>query len=351
MVFIDEFQDLSPLQTELYETWRDSGDVDQLYIAGDPHQAIYGFRGAEPTYFNETVVDEVIHDETSKRCPQAVIDDAIPIAAPVREHDVSRVDALTDGGTVEHVTAPSADALASTVRQCVDDYGEVFLFARTNRQARKIAYGLRSDGLPYLDVSPTGSLRRWEYPTDAFLAAARGFDDGDPLPIPTLALLLDRSTSADARADVQDALDAAGESDAQRATAVADAADVRPGSLVPPETYRAWYPKADSGRQLVDQLTIKDWMHELLIDALDSRATHKPADVRVGTIHAAKGLGAPCVLVFPAYSSKQLDRYHEDRATEAEERRLFYVAMTRTSEAALVVHEYFNGEEFPPLSR
>lgn len=67
----------------------------------------------------------------------------------------------------------------------------------------------------------------------------------------------------------------------------------------------------------------------------------------MGTIHAAKGLGAPCVLVFPGYSHKQLERYQEDRSVEAEERRLFYVAMTRAQQTALVVHDYFDGEEFP----
>lgn len=280
-----------------------------------------------------------------------MIDAARPIAAPVREHDVSRVDSFTDGGTVEHVSAPSTDALSATVRECVDEHGEVFLLARTNRQAGKIAWALREDGLPYLDVSPSGSLRRWDYPTDMLLAGARGFNAGNLLPIPTLALLLDSSVRAGVRADVQEAIAAAGENDVKRATAVADAAGIRPGSLIRAETYWQWYPKADDGRQLVGQLAIEDWRHELLVDAIESRAIHAPADVRVGTIHTAKGLGAPCVLVFPGYSSNQLDRYHEERAVEAEERRLFYVAMTRASDTALVVHDYLGGEEFPPLAR
>lgn len=258
VLFIDEYQDLSPIQTDLYDVWRDCPRVERVYIAGDPHQAIYGFRGADPTHFNETEVDRTIHDETSKRCPKAIIDAAVPIADPIPEHDVSRVDAQTDGGHVEHVTAGSADALGSLVRQCVDDYGEVYLLSRTNRQAAKLAYGLRRGGLPYIDVSPSGPLQRWRYPAPAFLAAARGFDSDDPLPIPTLALLLKHSTSDSAREDVQGALDAAGEDDGKRANAVADAAGVRPGSLVSARTYREWYPEVESGRDLIGQLAIKD---------------------------------------------------------------------------------------------
>lgn len=44
VLLIDEFQDLSPLQYALYKTWRDSGQIDRIYIAGDPDQSIYGFR-------------------------------------------------------------------------------------------------------------------------------------------------------------------------------------------------------------------------------------------------------------------------------------------------------------------
>lgn len=43
-------------------------------------------------------------------------------------------------------------------------------------------------------------------------------------------------------------------------------------------------------------------------------------------IHASKGLEADCVLVFPAYSHAQLDRYTANAATAAEERRAFYVS-------------------------
>lgn len=351
VLFTDEFQDLSPIQSAVYEMWRDSGAVDRMYIAGDPHQAIYGFRGATPEYFNETRTDSIIHDETSKRCPREVVEAAVPVAAPIPEHDVSRVDALASGGEVEHVNVPSPDSLATLVRRYIDEHGEMFILSRTNRQASKVAYGLRKHGLPYLDVSPSGSLHRWQYPANALLSACRGFDAGDPLPISTLALVLEHSTGGDARRDVQAALDAAGDDDDKRADAVETAADVRPGSLVPARTYREWYPEAENGRQLATRLEVKDWLLELLVDALDSRSTHNPEDVRVGTIHAAKGLGSQCVLVSPTYSHNQLERFHEDQAVEAEERRLFYVAMTRSKHTALIVHGYHGGEEFPPLSR
>ena len=338
VLIIDEFQDLSPLQYKLYEQWRDHPSVDRVYIAGDPHQAIYGFRGADPVYFRETPADEIVRREESKRCPEAVIEAAKPIAAPVDEHDVSGVDAERADGYVDHLELPDAETLAQYVRIAVDTHDEVFLLARTNRQAAKIAYGLRQAGCPYLDLKPDGPLDRWDHPAPALLAALRAFDEGEALPIGVLEIFLQHVTDAPAR---HEATTRADEGVTLRAI---DGVERDP---VPFDVYRQWFPNIDSARALTTELTVEDWRRELLAGALTSDASHDPADVRVGTIHAAKGLEAPCVFVFPAYTRSQLERYQN--GAEAEERRLYYVAMTRASETVYVAHDYHNGTEFPPL--
>lgn len=48
VAFVDEVQDLSPLQIAVIEHWY--GNVQRLYLAGDDDQAIYGFQGAEPAW-------------------------------------------------------------------------------------------------------------------------------------------------------------------------------------------------------------------------------------------------------------------------------------------------------------
>jgi len=49
----DEFQDKSPLELKLFGIW--SRNIDEVYIAGDPFQAIYGFKGTETDYMFEAM--------------------------------------------------------------------------------------------------------------------------------------------------------------------------------------------------------------------------------------------------------------------------------------------------------
>lgn len=337
VLIIDEFQDLSPLQCKLYEQWRDGGGLDRIYIAGDAHQAIYGFRGANPSYFRETPADEVVHHEESKRCPARVVDAALPVVSPPEEHDVSRVTAWRPGGSVAHVDAPNADALGALVVDALEDHEQVYLLARTNRQAGKLAFGLRESGIPYLDLKPDGHLRRWEHPMPMLLAGLRALDRGANLPIPVATGLLKHASSAPARAEAKQA------AEDNRLTP-----DSTLDRAFTTEEAQVWFPSADRALDIIPQLDLREWRRELLAGAVRSGATNDPGDVRIGTIHAAKGLEASCVFVFPAYSQAQLERFQN--GAEAEERRLYYVAMTRSSDTLNIVHDYFGGQEFPPLS-
>jgi len=169
------------------------------------------------------------------------------------------------------------------------------------------------------------------------LAALRAYDNGKNLPIPVARALLQNASSAPAREDAKE--------EAENDSLTPDSTLRR---AFAPEEYRAWFPGAGRATDVIPQLALADWRRELLAGALRSGAENAPEDVRIGTIHAAKGLEAPCVLLFPAFSHNQLQRFQN--GAEAEERRLYYVGMTRTSKTLHIVHEYFDGEhEFPPL--
>src|SRR5215211_2624993 len=74
-LFVDEFQDVNPLQFRLLEAWRDRRD--DLCVVGDPRQAIYSWNGADPRYltgFAERFEGAtVVHlDENHRSTPQVV---------------------------------------------------------------------------------------------------------------------------------------------------------------------------------------------------------------------------------------------------------------------------------------
>jgi DNA helicase-2/ATP-dependent DNA helicase PcrA len=50
-LFVDEFQDASPLSVRLVAAWL--GDRRDLCVVGDPAQAIYGFAGADPSFLDD----------------------------------------------------------------------------------------------------------------------------------------------------------------------------------------------------------------------------------------------------------------------------------------------------------
>lgn len=69
--FVDEAQDLSPLQWKAVYTM--FSDAEVLYVAGDPNQALYRFAGAVPYYMLEMRSDEMVFLDRSHRCSPNVM--------------------------------------------------------------------------------------------------------------------------------------------------------------------------------------------------------------------------------------------------------------------------------------
>ena len=69
VVFIDEAQDLSPIQWKMFDILKDKSK--DIFIAGDDDQAIFAWAGADVNRFiNQPAIEEVL--QQSERIPQAV---------------------------------------------------------------------------------------------------------------------------------------------------------------------------------------------------------------------------------------------------------------------------------------
>lgn len=129
-VFVDESQDLNPIQNEMVKrTIRNAG---RAVFVGDRHQAIYGFRGADPEAM-DTVSREFNATElplsTCWRCPVSVIREAqkivphieaAPNAAKGRVYKINEekmMDTITDGDyVVGRTCAPLVELCMDMIR-------------------------------------------------------------------------------------------------------------------------------------------------------------------------------------------------------------------------------------------
>jgi superfamily I DNA/RNA helicase len=105
-IFVDEYQDVDPAQAALIGML--SGAADELVVLGDPDQAIYAFRGAEPTALRDIEVDDTVTLTVSRRLSPAVLLATRAIAAvlpgPVEHRDLS----LPAGPTAPGGAVPGA---------------------------------------------------------------------------------------------------------------------------------------------------------------------------------------------------------------------------------------------------
>ncbi|MBI5089500.1 MAG: UvrD-helicase domain-containing protein, partial [Actinobacteria bacterium] len=154
-LFVDEAQDLNPLQFAVLESIRD-GRPD-ICLVGDHRQAIYGWNGSDPTALLE--VEQrfrgvtVISLTGNYRCsPQIVSTGAAALAAAgIEDTTESR---RTDGR--RPVFAPADDdiaeaaSVAARVRDLVQRHGprEVAVLARTNEQLQVLHRSLDEVGVP-----------------------------------------------------------------------------------------------------------------------------------------------------------------------------------------------------------
>ncbi|NIA08248.1 MAG: UvrD-helicase domain-containing protein [Nitrospiraceae bacterium] len=169
-VLIDEFQDVSPAQYALVRAMvKKDGDIT---IIGDPNQSIYGFRGADPRFMHQFSIDfdgvKAVTLDTAYRCPQAFLDAAQGVA---RIRDISLKSAKKETPKIEirSFKDPIAEAkwVARTIEQRVGglsfdslndgtargidlkSLSDVAVLFRARALGTQIAKALSSQGIPF----------------------------------------------------------------------------------------------------------------------------------------------------------------------------------------------------------
>ncbi|MDE3000134.1 MAG: UvrD-helicase domain-containing protein [Gemmatimonadota bacterium] len=378
-VLVDEFQDVNAVQYQLVTAL--SGGGDGLFVIGDPDQAIYGFRGASPAYFEKLREDlpsarTIVLDRTYRSTPQ-ITGAAVSVIGDGRELNAVRGEGVTarllstSGETAEGIAVVreisrmmgGADMLqAGEIAGRQSNRGEgdrslsdfAVLF-RTGRQAEAIERCFIEEGLPYRVVGQKGFLSagnvrhaisffNYAFRPPGFLHLLRAlavpnFHPGNA----TLSLL--RRAGGDpsgcnlpppAREKVSALEDAA---ETFREMAVTESVE----SLV-----RTWQEVAGAeededlarlARMAVNFDTVRRFLDTLVLGAdadyvrVGGVARPRAEAVTLSTLHASKGLEFPVVFI----CGVEEGLIPHENGDEQEERRLLFVGLTRAMDEAVML--------------
>ncbi len=303
-LYVDEFQDVNPLQADLLGLWR--GGSDDLFIVGDPNQAIYGWNGADPDLLDQVARHEpaatVIELRQNYRSSPQILALAATLSRgrPLEAH-------LGDGPNPSISAHPDdraeAVGVAGAIRQAhsvAGAWSDQAVLVRTNAQLLLVAEALREAGVPHRLRGSDGPLATAE------VRSARQRLEGSGRRL------------ADAVSELEQRLD-----DGPEEPSVADierranvAAFVR---LV--HDYLALDPQPTGPG-------LREWLTTLEPGALDDGDDA----VELMTFHGAKGLEWPVVHVAGLEEGFVPIAYASTGAQLAEEQRLLYVAVTRARE-------------------
>ena len=302
-LFVDEFQDVNPLQLGLLDAWR--GDRWDLCVVGDPHQAIYGWNGADAGFlqgFRRLYPPaEVISLTGNYRSTPQVLAAATDVLERAGAGE-ARVTATRVGGpAVQLARHPDESAEAQAIARAVRDrrgpraaWSSQAVLVRTHAQVPVIAEALRRAGVPHHVRGAHGVVERREV-RDALDLLRRS---GGPLvaTLPDLAALA-AETEGDAGADLDLVVQLA-------------------------HDHLRLDPRAGAGGFV-------SW----LVATLQAENGEARRDaVTVATFHAAKGLEWPVVHLAGLEDGLIPIAHARTHAQRAEEARLLYVAMTRAED-------------------
>ncbi|MGN9812367.1 UvrD-helicase domain-containing protein [Micromonospora sp. BQ11] len=341
-IFVDEYQDVDAVQYELLRLLSPADG--NLCAIGDPDQAIYSFRGADVGYFLRFSQDftdaRLVRLNRNYRSSAPILAAAVQAIAPSslvrgRRLDPARLDpeAPLVGRYFAASVADEADFVVRTVDELVGglshrsldsgridgrsttlSFSDIAVLYRTDSQAAPIVDALARANIP---VQKRSHDRLRDRPGVAAIARELRHADG-----------LDGSLAARVRL--------AGQVVAERfAVPTLDGT----GTVRPEDVRSAVDLLTPLARRCGDDLEL--FLSQLAtgaeVDALDPRAEA----VTLLTLHAAKGLEFPVVFVVGAEDGLLPLRWpgsEPDADAVAEERRLFFVGLTRAQDRLYVSH-------------
>ncbi len=292
VIFVDEAQDLSPIQWKMYDIIKKNSKY--VILAGDDDQAIYGWAGADVKRFQDEPAKDIVLPQ-SYRVPQQVqsIADKILNRIPDERRIKKHWSARPEQGTVHYVMN-------------VDDVplyqGNWLVLARTNDRLIKLKSHLQELAI-YYQFKGRKSYRARLYKA---IQDYTRWTNGDQLSLSECKNLFEFLEEEEPTEERMYDLFEWGYSRTQR-----------------------WFDvfKADPEECL--------YIREML---RAGEELSKPARVQLSTIHAAKGGEAENVLLILDNTKKIREAMEKSWEKADEEQRVWYVGVTRTKQNLYILN-------------
>lgn len=312
-VMVDEFQDINPMQARLIRLLSSAGS--DVFAIGDPDQAIYSFRGSSLKSFMDFEREgaEVIKLKKNYRSPDKIVRASHSLIENNRERIKNTILPVREGGEVYAVEcADEASEAQFIIREiesrmgglssltvgapsCEARFSDFAVIYRTNSQAEPLRDAFSRSSIPYHAVGPPGP----EF--SDFIAHLKAKGKGDE--------------------GIAEFIKAEGES-----------LKIPGGLLDIFITTAALYGGARGKEGLAS------FLEEMLLMEPADNLDVKADKVNLMTIHTAKGLEFDTVFITGVEDGLVPLKLKKEETDIEEERRLFYVGITRAKERLYLIN-------------
>lgn len=337
ILFIDEFQDLSPLLFEITQKW--SENMKKVIVAGDDDQTIYTWAGASPDFILDLDAKETILDY-SYRVPYVILQKARELIETVEKRRYKDFKENNKVGCFHHLSAPLFKDIILHLPNNHDK--TVFFLFRTNNLAKIfVEEYLIPSGIPFTGIRQKGLLPNiWTYKLYEIRNAMVKIRKNEKLEKREVTRLL--SIFPSCSKGRLDGIVRYGKKTWFKKKCKQDTWSVQ-------ELYDSIFTRIPS---YDDRLVLSEIKNDMQKKAYSRNmesayCTLYPYNIKVGTIHSSKGLESNTVFLFNNHSWITENEILEkgDDVIDSE-KRLYYVGMTRSMEKLVFVDDFFNDYSF-----
>lgn len=336
ILIVDEFQDLSPLQYEIYKQW--AIDKEVVIIAGDDDQTIYRFLEANPQFLlmekirvaNSGGVVTILYktyrmkENINKHCLNFIENNI-----PSNKRVVKKLTSVNSGGDI--IIDDISFELSNILKYI--DSEETFILTRTNYYKSEIRDKIIiPNGIKYNEIRGTSI---WNERSISIFNGLLKILDKKPISYEELKHIIqniDTKTSELKRGLKTNFTEVVIHKDEYL---ISDLIEIGISQK---------FLEQENLEKLIALMNISETQSSALLST-DRKIISKPINLHIGTIHSSKGMEASKVIYIKDISKKISKIMNESIDARHDEIRLSYVARSRPKNKLIILKNCFIGAD------